>query len=56
MSTIGDYKKFDNMMMSTSMTQKVMGVEQKIAITAVEFDKVEGKEFEPPAPIKALIK
>ena len=55
-SVVGDYKKFDNMMMSTSMTQKVMGVEQKIAIAAVEFDKVDAKEFEPPAPIKALIK
>jgi hypothetical protein len=55
-SVVGDYKKFDNMMMSTSLSQKVMGVEQKITVTSVEFDKVEPAKFEPPAQIKALIK
>jgi hypothetical protein len=55
-SVVGDYKKFGNMMMSTSLSQKVMGVEQKISITSVEFDGVEAAKFEPPTAIKALIK
>jgi len=55
-SVVGDYKKFGNMMMSTSLSQKVMGVEQKISIASVEFDGVEAAKFEPPTAIKALIK
>ena len=38
------------------MTQQVMGVQQKITLTSVEYDKVKPVDFEPPAPIKALIK
>ena len=55
-STIGGYKKFGNMMVATSQTQKVMGVEQTITVTSVEFDKVDPAVFTPPDAIKALIK
>jgi hypothetical protein len=55
-TTVGGYKKFDNMMVSTTMSQKIMGVEQTITISSIEFDKVDPAAFEPPAAIKALIK
>jgi len=55
-SVTSDYKKFGDMMMASAMSQKVMGVEQKISVSTVEFDKVDGTVFDPPAPIKALIK
>jgi len=55
-STIGGYKKFGNLLVATSQTQNVMGVEQTITVTSVEFDKVGPAVFEPPPAIKALIK
>jgi hypothetical protein len=57
MTTVaGAYKKFGNMMHSTSHTQKVMGVEHTIKIETVEYDKVDPSVFTPPHAIKALIK
>ncbi len=50
------YKKFGTLAQATVLTQKVMGVEQKITLDAVEYDKVDAALFEPPAAIKALIK
>ena len=50
------YKKFGTLMQATQMTQKVMGVEQKITLASVEYDKVDLSVFQPPAAIKALIK
>ena len=50
------YKKFGTLTQATVLTQKIMGVEQKITIDSVEYDKVDPSVFEPPAPIKALIK
>ena len=50
------YKKFGPLTQATVLTQKMMGVEQKITIETVEYDKVEPTVFEPPASIKALIK
>jgi hypothetical protein len=55
-STVGGYTKFDNMLVSTTMSQNIMGVEQTITITSVEFDNVDASKFEPPDAIKALIK
>ena len=55
-STDGAYKKFGNLMQATSVTQEVMGVEQTITLTSVEFDNVDPSVFQPPAAIKALIK
>jgi hypothetical protein len=50
------YKPFGTLTQATVLTQKVMGVEQKITLDAVEYDKVDPSVFEPPAVIKALIK
>ena len=52
----GGYKKFGKLMQSTTVTQQVMGVEQKISLATVEYDTVQPSAFEPPAAIKALIK
>jgi hypothetical protein len=50
------YKKFGALTQATVLSQKMMGVEQKITIESVEYDKVDAAVFEPPASIKALIK
>lgn len=52
----GGYKKFGTLTHATVLTQKMMGVEQKITIEAVEYDKVDPSIFDPPASIKALVK
>jgi hypothetical protein len=51
-----DYKKFGDLLVPTTMKQTAMGVEQLLKITSIEFDTVAPSIFEPPAPIKALIK
>lgn len=50
------YKKFGRLTQATMLTQKIMGIEQKITLATVEYDKVDPSVFEPPAVIKALIK
>ena len=50
------YKKFGNMMQATIITQTVMGVQQKITLTSIEYDTVKPEAFDLPASIKALIK
>jgi len=56
-STIeGGYKKFGNMSQATTMTQQVMGVEQRITLLTIEYDKVPASALEPPAAVKSLIK
>jgi len=50
------YKKFGDMTVATTLSQQVMGVEQKITLLTIEFDKVPASALEPPAAIKALIK
>jgi hypothetical protein len=52
----GDYKKIGQLMQAMSVKQQVMGVEQKITFTMVEYDNVPASAFEPPAAIKALIR
>jgi hypothetical protein len=52
----GDYKKFGNLLLATSVVQQIMGVEQKISLATVEFDKVQPTAFDLPDQIKALIK
>jgi hypothetical protein len=51
-----DYKKFDGLLVPTTLKQTAMGVEQILKLTTVEFDKVPASMFEPPAQIKALLK
>ena len=36
-------------MQAMSVTQQVMGIEQKITFTMVEYDNVPASAFEPPA-------
>ena len=55
-SVVGGYKKFGNLMVATTQSQTVMGAEQTITLSSVEFDKVDAAAFAPPDPIKALIK
>ena len=55
-STEGDYKKFGNLLQPTTVKNTMMGVQQLITITTVEYDNVAPSVFEPPAQIKALIK
>lgn len=50
------YKAFGPLSIATVLTTKVMGIEQKITLNSVEYDKVDPSVFEPPAVIKALIK
>lgn len=52
----GDYRKFADLMVPTTMKQSSMGVQQVLTFTTVEFDKVPPSIFEPPAEIKAMVK
>jgi hypothetical protein len=52
----GGYRKFGRITQATVVSQKIMGIEQKITLDTVEYDKVDLSVFEPPAVIKALIK
>ena len=52
----GDYKKSGKLMQAMSLKQQVMGIEQRITLSMVEYDNVPASAFEPPAPIKALIR
>lgn len=52
----GDYKKFGDLLVPTTMKQATMGVQQVLTFTSVEFDNVHPSMFEPPPAIKALIK
>jgi hypothetical protein len=51
-----DYRKFGNVLFATTVVQEIMGVEQKITLATVEFDKVPPTAFDLPEQIKALIK
>jgi hypothetical protein len=55
-SVEGDYKKFGNLMQATTLSVKAMGIEQKITLSSIEYDKVQASAFEPPDAVKALIK
>jgi Flp pilus assembly protein TadG len=52
----GNYKKIGTLTQAMLVTQQVMGIEQKITLSTVEYDNVDASAFEPPAAIKALIK
>jgi zinc protease len=55
-NTEGGYKKFGPITQATVLTQKVMGVEQKITLETVEYNTVNAAVFELPPAIKALVK
>jgi hypothetical protein len=50
------YRRFGKLMQPTMIKSALMGVQQVITIASVEYDKVDPAVFEPPAPIKALLK
>jgi hypothetical protein len=52
---ISDYKDFGGQKVATRLTQQVMGAEQVLTITAVEYDPADATSFEMPAAIKALV-
>jgi hypothetical protein len=53
---LSDYKDFGGRKSPTKLVQSVMGQEQVVTITSVEYDKVPATAFEPPAAIKAMQK
>jgi hypothetical protein len=55
-NVMGDYKPFDGLQIPTRQVQRLMGTEQVLTITGVEFGKVEASSFVPPPAIRALIK
>jgi len=50
------YKQFGKLMQASQVSQQVMGIEQKITLLTVEYDKVDPAAFVPPPGVKALIK
>jgi hypothetical protein len=55
-SAESDYRKFDNVLQSTTLKQSAMGIQQVFTIANIEYDKVDPSVFDPPAQIKALVK
>jgi hypothetical protein len=51
-----DYRKFGKLLQPTKLTQSIMGVQQIMSITTIDYDQVDPSVFELPAVIKALIK
>lgn len=51
---IGEYKDFGGQKIATRLTQQVMGQEQVMTISSVEYDAADAAMFEMPAAIKAL--
>lgn len=51
---VSEYKQFGNVRMPTRMTQEMMGQQQTMTITSVEFDVVDDAAFALPAEIQAL--
>lgn len=52
---ISDYKDFGGQKVATRLTQQVMGNEQVLIITTVDYDAADPASFEMPAAIKALV-
>jgi hypothetical protein len=53
-TVVSDYRQFGNVRMPTRMSQEMMGNQQVITVTSVEFDVVDDAAFTPPAEISAL--
>ncbi len=54
-SRIGDYERFGDIMVPTSVTQDMMGQQQVVTISSVEYGDVDTGLLEPPAAIKTLM-
>jgi hypothetical protein len=55
-TTLSDYKKFGDVMVPTRTVQQLMGQEQILTVTSVEFGDGAGVVIAPPDAVKALIK
>ncbi|MGH9314903.1 MAG: hypothetical protein ACRD09_13300 [Vicinamibacterales bacterium] len=55
-NVMGDYRAFGGLQIPTRQIQRVMGMEQVVTITSVEFGGVDPSTFAPPASIRALVK
>jgi hypothetical protein len=55
-NVMGDYKAFSGLQLPTRQVQRVLGTEQVVTITSVEFGGVDPATFAPPASILALVK
>ncbi|MGH9409370.1 MAG: hypothetical protein ACRD1V_07930 [Vicinamibacterales bacterium] len=55
-SVESDYKKFGNLLQPTTLVQRAAGVEQKITLESLDYDKVDASVFALPPEIQALIK
>lgn len=53
---VSDYKEFGGVKVATKITQRLMGTEQVITISEIEFDKVDKSAFALPPEIQALVK
>ena len=51
-----DYKKFGGVTVATKMVQELMGQQQILTISSVDFSDGAGMTIAPPAPVQALIK
>jgi hypothetical protein len=54
-SHFSDYREFGGVLMPTRIVVEVMGQQQIMTISEVEFDAVDAAEFELPAEIRALL-
>ena len=52
---ISDYKDFGGQKIATRLTQQVMGNEQVLILSTVDYDAADAASFEMPAAIKALV-
>lgn len=50
------YRKFGNVLQPSTIRQTVMGLQQVITVSTIEYDTVPDSAFDLPAPIKALVK
>ena len=55
-TAISDYKKFGDVMVPTKTVQELMGQQQILTISSVEFGNGAGVVIAPPDAVKALIK
>lgn len=52
---VSEYKEFSGVLLPTRSVQRVMGVEQILSITSMEYDSVDASVFDLPEEIKALL-
>ena len=55
-NVLAEYKKFNDVLFATKVTQKMGPIEQTMVLGSYEINKVQDPAFELPADIKALVK